>query len=127
MINRRIFSLAAGAAALGGAGIVRAQSEAPIILGQSAPFSGPAAQLGIQFYQGAKLYLDQYNAVPGHRDVEIGGRGGHLAGAQGPTHGVDTQATAGIRPHAAGAEQLCQFDRGLRVGRAASVAEEPSR
>ncbi len=71
MINRRTFSLAAGAAALGGAGIVRAQSEAPIILGQSAPFTGPAAQLGIQFYQGAKLYLDQYNAVPGHRDVEI--------------------------------------------------------
>ncbi|AMM24223.1 ABC transporter substrate-binding protein [Variovorax sp. PAMC 28711] len=71
MINRRIFSLGAGAAALGGAGVVRAQSETPIVLGQSAPFTGPAAQLGIQFYQGAKLYLDQYNAVPGHRDVQI--------------------------------------------------------
>ena len=71
MINRRHFSLAAGAAALGGVNIVRAQSETPIILGQSAPFSGPAAQLGIQFYQGAKLFLDQCNAIPGHRDVEI--------------------------------------------------------
>lgn len=71
MINRRHFSVAAGAGALGGFHIARAQSEAPIVLGQSAPFSGPAAQLGIQFYQGAKLFLDQYNATPGHRDVQI--------------------------------------------------------
>ncbi|CAN7648865.1 ABC transporter substrate-binding protein [Variovorax sp. LjRoot290] len=71
MINRRHFSVAAGAAALGGFHIARAQSETPIVLGQSAPFSGPAAQLGIQFYQGAKLFLDQYNATPGHRDVQI--------------------------------------------------------
>ena len=71
MINRRHFSIVAGAAAVGGFQLARAQSETPIVLGQSAPFSGPAAQLGIQFYQGAKLYLDQYNAVPGHRDVEI--------------------------------------------------------
>ena len=71
MIHRRHFSIAAGAAAIGGFQMARAQSETPIVLGQSAPFSGPAAQLGIQFYQGAKLYLDQYNAQPGHRDVEI--------------------------------------------------------
>jgi len=71
MMQRRHFSIAAGAAALGGFGLARAQSEAPIVLGQSAPFSGPAAQLGIQFHQGAKLYLDQYNATPGHRDVQI--------------------------------------------------------
>ena len=71
MIHRRHFSMAAGAAALGGFHFARAQSEAPIVLGQSAPFSGPAAQLGIQFHQGAKLYLDQYNATPGHRDVRI--------------------------------------------------------
>jgi branched-chain amino acid transport system substrate-binding protein len=38
--------------------------EAPLVLGQSAPFTGPAAQLGIQFHQGAKLFLDQYNAQP---------------------------------------------------------------
>lgn len=71
MINRRHFSMVAGAAAVGGFQLARAQSETPIVLGQSAPFTGPAAQLGIQFYQGAKLYLDQYNAAPGHRDVEI--------------------------------------------------------
>jgi ABC-type branched-subunit amino acid transport system substrate-binding protein len=70
MINRRQFSIAAGAATLAGFQSARAQSEAPIILGQSAPFTGPAAQLGIQFYEGAKLFLDQYNTQPG-RDVQI--------------------------------------------------------
>ncbi|WP_218510936.1 ABC transporter substrate-binding protein [Variovorax sp. dw_308] len=71
MLNRRQFSMAAaGAAALGNFQIARAQGETPILLGQSAPFTGPAAQLGIQFYQGAKLYLDIYNAQPG-RDVEL--------------------------------------------------------
>jgi branched-chain amino acid transport system substrate-binding protein len=71
MINRRHFSVAASAAALGSFHLARAQSETPIVLGQSAPFTGPAAQLGIQFYEGAKLFLDQYNAQPGHRDIEI--------------------------------------------------------
>lgn len=71
MVNRRQFSIAAGASALAGFQLARAQGETPIVLGQSAPFSGPAAQLGIQFYQGAKLFLDQANAQPGHRDVEI--------------------------------------------------------
>ncbi|MDM0077402.1 ABC transporter substrate-binding protein [Variovorax sp. J2P1-59] len=70
-LNRRHFSIATGAAALAGFQWARAQSETPIILGQSAPFTGPAAQLGIQFYEGAKLFLDQYNAQPGHRDVAI--------------------------------------------------------
>lgn len=71
MINRRHFSVGAGAAALGGFQWARAQSETPLVLGQSAPFSGPAAELGIQFYKGAKLYLDQYNAQSGGRDVQI--------------------------------------------------------
>ena len=71
-MNRRHFSLAAGAAAaLGGFGIARAQGETPLVLGQSAAFSGPAAQLGIQFNQGAKLFLDQYNAQPGRRNLVI--------------------------------------------------------
>jgi ABC-type branched-subunit amino acid transport system substrate-binding protein len=72
MMNRRHFSLAVGTAAtLGGFGIARAQGDTPLVLGQSAPFTGPAAQLGIQFHQGAKLFLDQYNAQPGHREVVI--------------------------------------------------------
>lgn len=70
-LNRRHFSIATGAAALAGFNWARAQSETPIVLGQSAPFTGPAAQLGIQFYEGAKLFLDQYNAQSGHRDVAI--------------------------------------------------------
>ncbi len=58
---------------LGGFNIARAQSEGKIILGQSAPFTGPAAQLGIQFYQGAKVYFDQVNAQGGvgRRTIEI--------------------------------------------------------
>ncbi|MDH6592376.1 branched-chain amino acid transport system substrate-binding protein [Variovorax sp. TBS-050B] len=70
-MNRRHFSVAAGAAALGGFRLARAQGETPLVLGQSAAFTGPAAQLGIQFHQGAKLFLDQYNAQPGRRNVVI--------------------------------------------------------
>jgi hypothetical protein len=40
--NRRSFSLA-GLALLGAPSIVGAQSDSKIVLGQSAPFSGPAA------------------------------------------------------------------------------------
>ena len=36
-----------------------------IVLGQSAAFSGPAAQLGIQMNKGAKIYFDQLNANGG--------------------------------------------------------------
>jgi branched-chain amino acid transport system substrate-binding protein len=65
MITRRIFNLAIGAAAIGPFGIARAQSDSKIILGQSAAFTGPAAQLGIQFYEGAKLHFDRVNAQGG--------------------------------------------------------------
>ncbi|SFQ17913.1 ABC transporter substrate-binding protein [Variovorax sp. 770b2] len=72
MVNRRHFSLTVGAAAtLGSFRIAQAQTEAPLVLGQSAPFTGPAAQLGIQFHQGAKVFLDSYNAQPGRRNVVI--------------------------------------------------------
>ena len=72
-INRRTFSLAAGGVALAGFNIATAQSETKIVLGQSAAFTGPAAQLGIQFYQGAKVYFDQLNAQGGvgKRLIEI--------------------------------------------------------
>ena len=72
MINRRQFSLAAGTAGLTGFPAVHAQSDR-IVLGQSAAFTGPAAQLGIQFHAGAKLYFDQLNAQGGvgGRSVEI--------------------------------------------------------
>lgn len=72
-LGRREFSVALGAAALGGFQLARAQGEPRIVLGQSAAFTGPAAQLGVQFNQGAKLYFDQLNAQGGvgKRMVEI--------------------------------------------------------
>lgn len=44
-----------------------------IVLGQSAAFSGPAEQLGLQYYLGAKLYFDALNAQGGvqGRTIEI--------------------------------------------------------
>ena len=50
-----------------------AQSEGPIILGQSAPLTGPAAQLGIQFRDGANLHFSQINARGGinGRKIEL--------------------------------------------------------
>jgi len=36
-----------------------------LVLGQSAAFSGPAAQLGIQMNRGAKIWFDQVNAAGG--------------------------------------------------------------
>lgn len=72
-LGRRQFSVGLGAAALGGFHLAHAQSEGRIVLGQSAPFTGPAAQLGIQFNLGAKLFFDQFNAQGGvgKRTVEI--------------------------------------------------------
>ena len=48
-------------------------SDHKIVLGQSAAFSGPAAQLGIQLHAGAKTYFDQVNAQGGvfGRKIEI--------------------------------------------------------
>jgi branched-chain amino acid transport system substrate-binding protein len=64
-LSRRTFTrAAAGAAALAAFPAVRAQSDR-ILLAQSAPFSGPASQLGIQFNAGARLCLDQVNAQGG--------------------------------------------------------------
>src|SRR3954470_13163596 len=73
MLNRRSFPRAAGAAvALLGAPALRAQAER-ILLAQSAPFTGPAAELGIQFHQGARLYFQQVNGQGGmhHRPIEL--------------------------------------------------------
>lgn len=64
-LSRRSFTgLAAGTAVLGLPSL-HAQSNNRILLGQSAAFTGAAAQLGIQFHAGAKLYFDQVNAQGG--------------------------------------------------------------
>ncbi|SFC16795.1 ABC-type branched-chain amino acid transport system, substrate-binding protein [Polaromonas sp. OV174] len=72
-LTRRHFSIGSDAALLAGFSTARAQSEGKIILGQSAAFTGPAAQLGIQFYQGAKVYFDRVNALGGvgRQQIEI--------------------------------------------------------
>ena len=49
--------------------LLKAQGNNKIILGQSAAFTGPAAELGIQFNHGAKLWFEQVNAQGG-----IGGK-----------------------------------------------------
>jgi branched-chain amino acid transport system substrate-binding protein len=57
--NRR--SILAQTAALAGSSLflpVFSQADNVIVLDQSAPLTGPAAQLGIQFREGAKLYFN---------------------------------------------------------------------
>ncbi|MES2958326.1 MAG: ABC transporter substrate-binding protein [Pseudomonadota bacterium] len=63
--------LAAGAGSLALPSL--AQTDRRILLGQSAALSGPAAQLGIQFRDGAKLAFDRANARGGinGRSVEL--------------------------------------------------------
>jgi branched-chain amino acid transport system substrate-binding protein len=58
---------------LGGRFHTAQAQEERIVLGQSAAFTGPAAQLGIQFHAGAKLYFDLLNAQGGvgRRAIEI--------------------------------------------------------
>ena len=74
--NRRQWMAATAAGAtLGGWSRLGLAQEAsgPIVLGQSCALSGPSAQLGTQFSQGAKLYFDQLNAQGGigRRQVEL--------------------------------------------------------
>ena len=72
-LTRRAFAATAigGAASLAAPALLAQNNR--IVLGQSAAFSGPAAQLGIQFNAGAQLYFDllnQQGGVSGQR-IEI--------------------------------------------------------
>ena len=73
MLTRRQFSILSSAAALAGFNTAQAQSGGKIVLGQSAPFTGPAAQLGIQYNRGANVWFDQLNAQGGvaGRKIEL--------------------------------------------------------
>jgi branched-chain amino acid transport system substrate-binding protein len=76
MTSRRQFCLTSFVAAIAASGTsfnAWAQPETPIVLGQSAAFTGPSAQLGIQFYEGAKLHFDSINAKGGvnGRTIEL--------------------------------------------------------
>lgn len=72
--NRRAFGMAAlGTAAWAAAPAVWAQDGDRIVLGQSCAMSGPNAQLGLQYHQGAKLFFDRLNAQGGvaGRKIEL--------------------------------------------------------
>jgi branched-chain amino acid transport system substrate-binding protein len=78
MSDRRLFlsKMLTGALAVSGALPAFAETgvtDQKIVLGQSAAFSGPAAQLGIQLHAGAKAYFDQVNQQGGifGRKIEI--------------------------------------------------------
>ncbi len=70
-LNRRhvLQHLAAASATIGLPAL--AQTDRRIVLGQSAAFSGAAAQLGIQLNRGAKLYFDAINAAGGVHGAQI--------------------------------------------------------
>jgi branched-chain amino acid transport system substrate-binding protein len=71
--RRQILKQLAGAAAAALGAPALAQGLRPIVLGQSAAFTGPAAQLGEQFKKGALLYFDRINAKGGvyGRQIEL--------------------------------------------------------
>jgi ABC-type branched-subunit amino acid transport system substrate-binding protein len=78
MQRRTLLSALAPSVALGCLGLRAAPASAQsttgsIVLGQSAAFSGPAAELGQQYHLGAKLYLDKLNASGGvdGRKIEL--------------------------------------------------------
>lgn len=62
--RRQFLHTSAAATALVAAPSIRAQSGR-LVLGQSAAFTGPAAQLGIQMNAGARLVFDAVNAAGG--------------------------------------------------------------
>jgi branched-chain amino acid transport system substrate-binding protein len=73
---RRLALLLSLALAVVAAGPIHAQdgvTDKTVVIGQSAAFSGPAAQLGIQMRAGAKLWLDHVNNAGGihGRQIEL--------------------------------------------------------
>lgn len=72
--GRRQFIATTAAAAAAWVGAARAQDAgSAIVLGQSCAMTGPSAQLGLPFHEGAKLYFDQLNAQGGvgRRSIEL--------------------------------------------------------
>ena len=67
--RRRALLRLASLGAVASGGVPALAQERPLLLGQSAATSGPAAQLGIQMHHGVKLFFDRFNAQGG-----LGGR-----------------------------------------------------
>jgi ABC-type branched-subunit amino acid transport system substrate-binding protein len=70
-LSRRAFGGLVAGASLLGAPVLRAQTGNRIVLGQSAALSGAAAQLGIQFHAGARLFFDALNAQGGTNQTRV--------------------------------------------------------
>ena len=70
-LTRRAFHGIVAGAAMTAVPVLRAQNDNRIVLGQSAAFSGAAAQLGIQFNAGAKLHFDAINAQGGINGLRV--------------------------------------------------------
>ena len=72
-LNRRVFSNYSLLTLAGVSAPAFAQNEGSIVLGQSAPFTGPSAELGLRFNEGAQLYFDAVNAKGGvhGRPIEL--------------------------------------------------------
>lgn len=60
-----------GLAALASPAWLQAQERRRIVLGQSVPLSGPAAQLGLQMQAGAQLFFETVNAAGGINGLPI--------------------------------------------------------
>ncbi len=65
MKRRTMLSLLASLPATSLSTTAFAKESGAIVLGQSAPTTGPSAQLGIQLNRGARLYFDKINAAGG--------------------------------------------------------------
>ncbi len=79
MVLRCFAALAGLVLAVTVAGPARGQdgvTPTSVLIGQSAAFTGPAAQLGIQMRAGAKLWIDHVNAQGGinGRTIELKSR-----------------------------------------------------
>jgi branched-chain amino acid transport system substrate-binding protein len=70
-VTRRRFTGALFAGAALASPLIRAQSGNRLVLGQSAAFTGAAAELGIQFNAGARLHFEQLNAQGGVNGAQI--------------------------------------------------------
>ncbi|MGN6525001.1 MAG: ABC transporter substrate-binding protein [Burkholderiaceae bacterium] len=70
MKRRSLLGMLAAAPAVA-SGSLFAKDSGNLVLGQSAPTTGPSAQLGIQLNRGARLYFDKVNAQGGVNGQKI--------------------------------------------------------
>jgi len=68
---KRILGMLAGVLLAFAAHAQDGVTDKTVVIGQSAAFSGPAAQLGIQMRAGAKLWIDHVNALGGINGRQI--------------------------------------------------------